>query len=129
MVREIPLKVFFSWPQPNYTNPETRGPALIIVNAVFISLCTITLFLRLYTRIFIKRWFGSDDVFIILAYVRPPVNPDGCRRTHRPLQISTVGLTTNVIIAHEHYFWSRHVWDIPITSFPGMQPSLTPAFS
>lgn len=70
MVREIPLSVLFTWPAPNYVNPDTRGPALLVVNAVFITLCTITLFLRLYTRIFIKRWFGSDDVFIILAYVR-----------------------------------------------------------
>lgn len=70
MVREIPLSVLFSFPKPNYVDPVTRGPALIIINAIFISLCTIVLFLRLYTRIFIKRWFGSDDVFIILAYVR-----------------------------------------------------------
>ncbi|GME64378.1 hypothetical protein GTA08_BOTSDO12914 [Neofusicoccum parvum] len=100
MVREIPLSVLFTWPAPNYVNPDTRGPALLVVNAVFITLCTITLFLRLYTRIFIKRWFGSDDVFIILAY------------------ISTVGLTANVIIANTHFFWNRHVWDVPIASFP-----------
>lgn len=69
MVREIPLAVLFTWPQPNYVDPVTRGPALIIINIIFVSLCTILLFLRLYTRIFVKRWFGSDDVFIILAYV------------------------------------------------------------
>lgn len=69
MVRDIPLSVLFSFPTPNYVDPVTRGPALIIVNAIFLSLCTIALLLRLYTRVFIKRWFGSDDVFIILAYV------------------------------------------------------------
>ncbi|KAL0255118.1 hypothetical protein SLS55_009647 [Diplodia seriata] len=102
MVRDIPLSVLFTWPQPNYVDPVTRGPALIIINAVFISLCTLLLFLRLYTRIFIKRWFGSDDVFIILAYM------------------STVGLTINVIIANKHYYWDRHIWDVPITAFTGV---------
>ncbi|KAH7058690.1 hypothetical protein B0J12DRAFT_737323 [Macrophomina phaseolina] len=108
MVRDIPLSVLFSFPTPNYVDPVTRGPALIIVNAIFLSLCTIALLLRLYTRVFIKRWFGSDDVFIILAY------------------ISTVALTINVIIANVHFYWNRHVWDIPITSLPG---ALKVAFS
>lgn len=33
--------------------------------------------------------------------------------------MSTVGLTVNVIIANKHYYWDRHVWDVPITAFTG----------
>ncbi|KAB2568988.1 hypothetical protein DBV05_g12335, partial [Lasiodiplodia theobromae] len=55
MVREIPLAVLFTWPQPNYVDP-----------------------------------------------------------------MSTVGLTVNVIIANKHYYWDRHVWDVPITAFTGV---------
>ncbi|KAF9634705.1 hypothetical protein BFW01_g5600 [Lasiodiplodia theobromae] len=34
--------------------------------------------------------------------------------------MSTVGLTVNVIIANKHYYWDRHVWDVPITAFTGV---------
>jgi hypothetical protein len=64
-----PAEVLLGWPAPNYDHPVTRGPALLILNSVLIGLVTITVGLRLYTRIWIKRWFGIDDVFIILALV------------------------------------------------------------
>jgi hypothetical protein len=69
MVRIIPLSVLETWPTPNYTNPETRGSTLVIVNAVFIALTIFVVFARLYTRCFINRWFGVDDIFIVLALV------------------------------------------------------------
>lgn len=69
-MREIPLEVLFTFPAPNYDDPETRGPGLIITIAVFTSLVTIAIALRYYTRIALKRWYGLDDVFIGLAYVR-----------------------------------------------------------
>ena len=71
-----PYDVLLSWPTPNYDDPPTRGPALVIVNSIFISLATLTVAARLYTRIAIKRWFGIDDVFIVLALVStlsPPI--------------------------------------------------------
>lgn len=71
-MRDIPLDVFLSFPLPNYKDPPTRGPALVIVNAILIALVVIAVLLRLYARLFIKRWFGSDDIFIILALVRLP---------------------------------------------------------
>ncbi|RMZ69388.1 integral membrane [Pyrenophora seminiperda CCB06] len=92
-----PLDVLLSWPTPNYRNPETRGPALIIVNAIFITLVILTVSARLYTRIVIKRWFGIDDVFILLAL------------------LFTIGLTTVVLLANGRYGWDRHVWDIPLS--------------
>lgn len=69
MVRQIPLDVVLSWPTPNYTNPVTRGWSLVIVNAILIGLVTTAVSLRYYARIRIKRWFGSDDVLITLAFV------------------------------------------------------------
>jgi hypothetical protein len=64
-----PIDVLLTWPAPNYTNPVTRGNALVVVNYIFAVLAVITVALRLYTRAVIKRWFGIDDVFIILALV------------------------------------------------------------
>ena len=72
MVRSIPLDVILSWPKPNYKDPVTRGYSLIIVNAIFISLVITFMSLRYYARIKVKRWFGSDDVMITLAFVSAP---------------------------------------------------------
>lgn len=68
-MRLPPVEVLLSWPAPNYVNPVTRGNALLIINIIFITLVALTVGLRLYTRLVIKRWFGLDDVFIILALV------------------------------------------------------------
>ncbi|CAI6336000.1 unnamed protein product [Periconia digitata] len=97
-MRNIPVEVLLSWPTPNYTNPKTRGNALLAVNLGFIVLVVTTVFLRLYTRIFIKRWFGIDDFLILLAL------------------IFTVALTTVVILANLRLGWDRHIYDIPLTS-------------
>lgn len=84
-----PVDILLSWPTPNYDNPVTRGPALVIVNSIFISLATITVAARIYTRIVIKRWFGIDDVFILLAL------------------LFTIGLTAVVILANQRFGWNR----------------------
>ncbi|PVI02321.1 hypothetical protein DM02DRAFT_488688, partial [Periconia macrospinosa] len=97
-MRNIPPEVILSWPNPNYIDPETRGNSSIIINLVFISLAVITVLLRLYTRIFIKRWFGNDDFLIVLAL------------------IFTIGLTIVVMLANKRLGWDRHIYDIPLTS-------------
>ncbi|PSN59014.1 hypothetical protein BS50DRAFT_449075, partial [Corynespora cassiicola Philippines] len=98
-MRNIPLEVILSWPTPNYTNPETRGDTLVIVNSLLIIIVAIVVTLRLYVRLVIKRWFGSDDALIILAL------------------IFDVGLTACVLIANQRFGWDRHVYDIPLTSY------------
>ena len=72
-----PIEVILSWPPPNYANPVTRGDALLIVNSILIALVVITVGLRMYTRLIIKRWFGIDDVFILLALVFMVMNSVG----------------------------------------------------
>ena len=69
-MRTIPPEVIASWPAPNYINPQTRGNALVIINSVLISIVFVVICLRLYVRLYIKRWFGSDDALILLAFVR-----------------------------------------------------------
>lgn len=65
--------MILTWPTPNYVNPPTRGDALLIVNSILIALVAIVVGLRMYTRIIIKRWFGLDDIFILVALVWEPV--------------------------------------------------------
>jgi hypothetical protein len=64
-----PVEVLLTWPTPNYEHPVTRGPALVIINVIFIALVLLTVAARLYTRLVIKRWFGLDDIFILIALV------------------------------------------------------------
>ncbi|KAL7779575.1 hypothetical protein CFE70_009079 [Pyrenophora teres f. teres 0-1] len=60
-----PLDVILSWPTPNYVDPQTRGPALVIVNSIFITLAILTLFTLGLTAIVLlanekygwDRWF------------------------------------------------------------------------
>ena len=68
----IPATVLLDWPLPNYVDPP-KNPATVAVyvfNGFFLTLATIAVAARLYTRIIIRHWFGLDDLFIILAFVR-----------------------------------------------------------
>jgi hypothetical protein len=118
-MRDIPLNIFLSFPTPNYVNPDTRGPALIIINAIFLALCTLFVCLRLYTRIVIQRTLGWDDATLVVGYV------------------FAVGLAVDVILANNMFYWydlvsvhekvhlnlpyrDRHIYDIPLTAAAGM---------
>jgi len=68
-MRAVPIEVIASWPTPDYISPETRGPGLIILNSVLIIILTVVVLLRLYVRVHMLKWFGIDDLFIIVALV------------------------------------------------------------
>jgi hypothetical protein len=68
-MRDIPIQVLAHFPLPNYKNPHTRGRALLYINSILIGITVGLLFLRIYTRVYIKRWMGADDWFIIIAAV------------------------------------------------------------
>ena len=57
------------WPTPNYSDPATHGPAILIVNVFFITVVMIVVIGRFYSRIFIKKWIGIDDGICVLALV------------------------------------------------------------
>ncbi|KAK7941014.1 uncharacterized protein PG986_013401 [Apiospora aurea] len=64
-----PPSVIASWPKPDYANPESQGPAGVGIGSTFVALVTIILLLRLYTRRWISKGFGLDDILIVGAYV------------------------------------------------------------
>ena len=63
------LAAWATWPAPNYVNPQTRGPQLWIVSSIFLSIATLCVAFRLYTRIHVRSWFGPDDGLVLIAYV------------------------------------------------------------
>ncbi|KAF2666783.1 hypothetical protein BT63DRAFT_457739 [Microthyrium microscopicum] len=95
----VPLAVLLKWPLPNYINPETRGSEVWAVSFIFLILSTICVGLRLYTRVFVRKWIGPDDLLILIAY------------------LSTVAVTACVAVGNAHYDWDRHAYDIPIPLF------------
>ena len=61
--------IFATWLAPNFIDPMTRSLILYIVTGIFFGVATIAIFTRLYSRIFIRKWFGTDDAFILFAWV------------------------------------------------------------
>jgi len=68
-MRTPPPEVVASWPPPNYIDPETRGPSLLIVNFIFLALSLASLAARLWARLVILRAPGLDDLLITIAIV------------------------------------------------------------
>jgi hypothetical protein len=85
-MREAILTAYLSHAH-NTVNPETRGPALVIINGIFLVIATVFLSLRVYCRITITKSFGWDDMLVFLGYT------------------FMVGLTSVVILAEEKFYW------------------------
>lgn len=68
-MRFPPPDVIASWPRPNHVNPETRGPALIIVVLILLSVVFVCLGLRLYVRLRIINKSEWDDWLMVPAAV------------------------------------------------------------
>jgi hypothetical protein len=68
-MRSPPPEVVATWPRPNYINPETRGPDLIVAGLITLSVALICLALRLYVRVRIMRKTEMDDYVMVAATV------------------------------------------------------------
>ncbi|KIX01242.1 uncharacterized protein Z518_08967 [Rhinocladiella mackenziei CBS 650.93] len=94
-----PPSIIASWPKPNYVNPENRGSALVYISIILSILGIATVTARIYSRLFITRAPGLDDLLIVLAL------------------FFGVAMSVLIIIGNKVYFSGRHVWDIPIATF------------
>lgn len=75
-MRLPPPEVIASWPPPNYTDPETRGIALLAIEMTILPIALLVLALRLYVRVVLLQKPGWDDWLMLLAAVcRPPPSP------------------------------------------------------
>ncbi|EUC45546.1 hypothetical protein COCMIDRAFT_95210 [Bipolaris oryzae ATCC 44560] len=106
-MRSPPPEVLKTWPKPNYIDPVTRGPGLMIVELTLLPIAMIVVFLRLWVRIswLKKSWY--DDYLMIVA------------------MIFSIGTTIIVIMASQLYGWDRHAWDLkPHEMMVGRQASM-----
>ncbi|KAL7772096.1 hypothetical protein CFE70_002049 [Pyrenophora teres f. teres 0-1] len=103
-MRSPPPEVLATWPKPNYVDPVTRGPSLMIVELTLLPIAMIVVFLRLWVRIswLKKSWY--DDYLMIVAMIFSIVI---------------------VIMASQLYGWDRHAWDLtPHEMMVGRQASI-----
>ncbi|KAK3306301.1 uncharacterized protein B0T15DRAFT_483712 [Chaetomium strumarium] len=106
-MRFPPPEVIASWPTPNYTDPATRGPALIIIESIFLAVSVACVGLRLYVRMgTMSAKVELDDWLMVAA------------------ETFAIGVTTCVLLAYDRYGWDMHVWDLSIdTMVAGRQIS------
>ncbi|KAK4238313.1 hypothetical protein C8A03DRAFT_43912 [Achaetomium macrosporum] len=94
-MRFPPPEVIASWPTPNYIDPQTRGPALIIVESIFLAFSLACVGLRLYVRLgTMSGKIELDDWLMVAA------------------ETFGIGVTTCVLLAYDRYGWDMHVWDL-----------------
>lgn len=90
-----PPAVIASFPKPNYVNPQTHGPALIVLAILLSTIGILVVGTRLYARFYITKAPGVDDLLIVGAL------------------ISGIASSVLVIIGNTKYYSGHHVWDIP----------------
>jgi hypothetical protein len=69
-MRSAPPEVIATWPKPNYIDPVTRGPALMVVELTLLPIAMIIVFMRLYVRIVWLKKSWWDDYLMVAAMVR-----------------------------------------------------------
>ena len=84
---------------PNYVNPPQHTNGLVPLIVIFLSLATFVLLLRLYTKAFIVRLLGWEDVVITIAWM---------------CDASMMGL----YLAGLHVKSATHMWNFTIYNFP-----------
>ena len=90
-MRSPPLAVLATWPESNYHSPDTRGPAVLVVEMVLLPLAVLAVAGRMYARAFVLKRMWLDDWLMLLSVVRAPplLHPPG---------------------------WTIHIWDVTVTS-------------
>ena len=67
---QAPPSVIATWPHPNYVDPVTEGPGLMIVGIVLAAVTLLLVAARIYSRLFITRAPGIDDLLILISLVK-----------------------------------------------------------
>lgn len=88
-----PPSVLLDWPQPNHTNPETRGPGASYTLITVLVLTIIVFTARMWARLIVARTAGLDDLLISIAMVL------------------VVGSTVASVLGIRRYGFQWHAWD------------------
>ncbi|KAF7502304.1 hypothetical protein GJ744_006147 [Endocarpon pusillum] len=88
--------------QIDFENPESRGPLLVILGAVFLGLMMIFVIIRVYTKTWIIRKSSWDDYTCALATVRHKSKEEvtGADNRVRSGRLPSTGFRFGVIFRH-----------------------------
>jgi hypothetical protein len=101
LIGTAPPEVIDSWPKPNYVDPETRGPALVIVSIILASMGLLMVTARLYARYFITKAPGWDDALIVVGLA------------------FGIALSALVCVGNKFFYSGYHIWDVPHDKYVG----------
>jgi hypothetical protein len=96
-----PPDVIASWPKPNYVDPQTHGPGLLVLTIILGSIGIVIVGMRLYARFLITKAPGLDDVLITFSLV------------------FAIASSVLILIGNQVYYNGYHIWDIPRSSAVG----------
>lgn len=96
-------EVIASWPKPNYIDPETRGPALLITCTTLSAIGLIVVAARIYARVFITKAPGLDDAIIVLAL------------------LLAIGSSVLATYGAEVLYVGHHIWDVPVGEYSALR--------
>ncbi|CAD6591540.1 MAG: hypothetical protein ASARMPREDX12_005214 [Alectoria sarmentosa] len=113
---------------PNYVNPYSEGPVLIIVGSIFVAIMLLFVSVRIYTKVKIVGKSSPDDYTCVIAAVRNALQ--GCRIIKTDaLQIGAVGyfIIANFSVTVGHS--GTHLWDLTLSDLSSKGFLLTGLFS
>lgn len=88
----INLEESSKWPPANTINPPSKGNYLVPLTSTLLGLSLAAIVSRLYSRAFLVKRFGIDDILILPGF------------------LAVVALTVSMIMSLE-YGWGKHIWD------------------
>lgn len=81
-----------SWPKPNYVNPETHGPGLMVTACLLPAIAIGVVGTRVYARFKITRAPGLDDALIVGAL------------------FFGIVLSCLIMVGNQIYYNGYHIW-------------------
>lgn len=68
-MRFPPADVLAKWPRPNYEDPVTRGPAIMVIELTILPLALACVALRLWIRIrWLRKSWWDDWLMLVAAF-------------------------------------------------------------
>ncbi|KAI1088701.1 hypothetical protein F5B19DRAFT_470210 [Rostrohypoxylon terebratum] len=82
--------------EPNFVNPENQMGGNIAIHTVFLTISTLSVIMRIYTRLYVSRVsLGVDDYLCLLAY-------------------ALTATYSGLLLTCFHWGIGRHIWDEPV---------------
>jgi hypothetical protein len=66
---QVPIEQLLKWPVPNYHDPTTRPPVILVLSCIIGPISIALLCTRLWVRVHVQRSAGLDDWLMLASLV------------------------------------------------------------